>query len=142
MAQTEARIGYGCLLQIENGGSPLTWKTVAEIKSVGQTGFTADLQEATHMESPNRYKEWVAGMLDGDAPTHRANMTPDSVETMKGYASAGITKRFRIIWPGDDLGGIEFSGAPTGFHYGEMTPSGVMEAFFSFKITGDIEDLD
>jgi hypothetical protein len=136
MAETEAQIGYGTLLKMEIG-SPLAFETIAEVKEISGFGFTASLQEATHMESPGGYKEYVAGMKDGDTMTIRCNLTADNETILKAAADAALRKNFKIIKPGA-LAERPYSGVPVGWHEQGMTPDGVLEVVFGLKISGAI----
>jgi hypothetical protein len=139
MAETEAQIGYGTLLQL-GGGSPETFTTIAEIKEIGGFGFTRGLLEATHMESPNGYKEYVSDLKDGDTITGRANLVADNQTVTKTMADSDTRKNFQIVLPGD-LTGYSFSGVPVAWHIQGMTPGGILEVTFGLKISGAIADL-
>jgi hypothetical protein len=140
LAETKAHIGYQTLFQMGDNASPPVYATVAEVKEITGFGFTASLQEATHMESPNGYKEFVGGMKEGDTMTVRMNFTPDNAVTVKAAADAGLRKSFKIIPPTltPPLPTYTFSGVPVEWHEQGMTPDGVLEALLGIKLSGAI----
>jgi Lambda phage tail tube protein, TTP len=137
MGQTKARIGYGTLLQKGDNASPPNYTTIAEVKEISGFGFTASLQEATHMESPNQYKEYVAGMKDADTMNIRVNMTVDNEDVLKAAADAGTAGPWRITKPGG-LATRSYTGVPVAYHEQGMTPDGILECTFGLKVSGAI----
>lgn len=137
MAQTLARIAYGTLLKLGNDASPQVFTSVAEVKSVNGFGFTADELEATHMESPNGYKEWIAGMKQGDTMTMRLNMTVENATYMKAIWDAGLVRDFELNLPGT-LPDYDFSLVPLGWHLVDLTPNSIVETEMTGRITGAI----
>jgi hypothetical protein len=140
MAETKAHIGYQTLFQMGDDASPPVYSTIAEVKEVSGFGFTATTVEATHMESPGGYKEYVASMKDTDTMTVRMNFTEDNAEIVKDAADAGLRKRFKIIHPTmtPPLPTWVFSGVPVDWHEQGMTPDGILEVVFGIKLSGAI----
>jgi hypothetical protein len=140
MAETKAHIGYQTLVKMADNASPPVFTTIAEVKEVSGFGFTASQQEATHMESPDGYKEWVGGMKDGDTMTVRMNFTSDNAATVKAAADAGLRKQFQIVPPvlTPPLPVYAFSGVPVSWHEQGMTPDGILEVLLGIKLSGAI----
>ena len=65
MAATEADIGYGAIFKVGNGGSPTETFTDfgAEVTSITPPGYSRDALDATHMASPDRFREYIAGLM-------------------------------------------------------------------------------
>lgn len=120
-----------------DAASPEVFTTIAEVKEISGFGFSAGLTDATHMESPGGYKEYVASMKDGDTMTIRVNMTADNETILKTIADAGLRKNFKIIKPGS-LAERSYSGIPVAWHEQGMTPDGVLEVVLGLKISGAI----
>lgn len=59
---TDARIGYGSQLWLENATGVKV--KVAELIEVGLPNPQTDEVEATHFESPDRQREYIAGLID------------------------------------------------------------------------------
>lgn len=61
---TTVSIGYGSkLYMMDYGESPPVMKKLAEILEVTPPNQLDDLVEATHMESPNRTREYILGLV-------------------------------------------------------------------------------
>jgi hypothetical protein len=72
---TNATIGHGTLWKRGNGASPTEiFTTVAEVTALSGPGMTRDIIDATHMESPERYREYIGGMRDGGEITVTLNL--------------------------------------------------------------------
>lgn len=55
---TAAKSGFGSTLK--KAGAP-----VAEIKSISHSGHKLNMNDATNMDSPNAYEEFIAALLSG-----------------------------------------------------------------------------
>lgn len=77
MPATLASIGYGTQVRVGRGEIP-TWTTLAEIKDVTWPVAESDDIEATHMESPNRTKEFISGLTDNGEVVVPMNWVPGS----------------------------------------------------------------
>jgi len=80
MAETEADIGYGVIAKKGDGGSPT--ETFAdfglEITDVSGVGATRSAQDASHMQSPDRYTEMVYGLKTSKPFTISFNWIPEN----------------------------------------------------------------
>lgn len=137
MAETQAQIGYLTLLKLGNGASPQTFTTIAEVKSIDGFGFTAQELEATHMESPNRYVERVAGMKDGDTMTVVCNMIRENAISTKVVWDAGLIRDFELNFP-STLPDYDWSAVPLGWHLRGIQPNSVLEVELTMRISGAI----
>lgn len=73
---TNARIGHGNLFALENQNSPATYDTLAEVTNITPPGRSKDAVEATHTQSPNRYREFISGLKDGGECSIEMNFVP------------------------------------------------------------------
>ena len=137
MAATEGKIGYGTLLKLGNASSPETFTTIAEVKSIEGFGFTLNEVNATHMESPNGYEEFVSGLKTGDTMTVLLNMIRANAVDTKGVWDAGVRRNFELNFP-STLPDYDFSAVPTGWHTRGVTPGGLLEVEVQMRITGAI----
>jgi len=137
MAATEAQIAYLTLLKMGDGSSPETFTTIAEVKSINGFGFTASEVNATHMESPNGYEEFVAGLKTGDTMTIRLNGIRSNMLLTKAVWDAGLRKNFELNLP-STLPDYDFALIPLAWHTGDLTPSGLVEVECTGRITGAI----
>lgn len=106
---TEARIGSGAEFWLENDSAVLT--QLDEILSVTPPNSqTADV-EATHMLSPNRRREWIAGLIDDGEGTFEMNLVPGSTTDLliQQAQTEGDARGYKIVIP-DGAFGWEITG--------------------------------
>ena len=72
---TSARIGYGMQFKIGNGASPEVFTEVAECTNITPPGFARDAIDASHHQSPEAYREFIAGLKDGASKTATVTAT-------------------------------------------------------------------
>lgn len=137
MAATEGQIAYLTLLKLGNDASPQVFTTIAEVKSINGFGFTASEVNATHMESPNGYEEFVAGLKVGDVLTIRMNAIRANMIQTKTVWDAGLARDFELNLP-STLPNYDFTMVPLGWHVGDLTPAGLVEVECTGRITGAI----
>lgn len=65
---TEATIGYATRIRVGRGAGP-TWTTLQHVRDVEWPQSEADEHEVTAMDSPNRTKEFIAGLIDNGETT-------------------------------------------------------------------------
>jgi hypothetical protein len=133
---TEATIGYGLTIRIGRG-DPVAWTTLEELKDIEWPQNEADEHEVTHMASPGRTKEFIAGLIDNGEVTIPMNWVPGSVtDTLLSEIQAS-----------GELVQIEITAANSGFvpevyvgfckRYARMSPvNGPQTADATFRING------
>ncbi|RYE64060.1 MAG: phage tail protein, partial [Oxalobacteraceae bacterium] len=90
---TEARIGYGTRYEIWNATLPVpAFVFVAEVTSVTPGAASADRIDATHMMSPGRRREYIAGLIDNGEASFEINWVPGSAtdELLRSLMSSGV----------------------------------------------------
>lgn len=137
---TSARIGYTAKLQQGNGdGPPETFDDIAEVKSISPPGSAMDVHDATHLNSPDGHREFVAGMIDGGEISGVANYLPtdDTQDATTGvYADqlARTARSYKILFP--DGSHFVASCFVTLWQPGEINNDGTIDVNFTLKITG------
>lgn len=99
---TDAMIGYQTKYKIRStAGSSGTFTEVAEITNVTPGEATADRIEATHMQSPGRRREYIAGLIDNGEASFEINWVPGSAtdELLRGLFDSGETRDHQIEFP-------------------------------------------
>lgn len=104
MAASQAQIGYGTLLKRGNGASPEVFTPVAEITSITPPQAESDDVEVTHMESPGRTKEYIAGMVEAGEAAFKGNWIPgnatqDHLVGVLADQKAGTVRNWQIVVP-------------------------------------------
>lgn len=61
----DAYIGHGTLLQRGDGGGPEVFTTVAEVLNISGPSLSRDTVDVTTMDSPDQWREFIAGLKDG-----------------------------------------------------------------------------
>jgi predicted secreted protein len=106
---TEAQIGYGAELWIANSSDVLT--EIAEVMSVTVPNAETAEIEATHFKSPNRRREYIAGMIDDGEGTFEINYKPSSATSvlLQEAQNSGEVRGYKIVLP-DGTGTWEVTG--------------------------------
>jgi Lambda phage tail tube protein, TTP len=78
MAASQAMLGYGSTVQISTAASPDSFQQMDEIKSITPPSNTLDQIDVTHMQSPNRRREFISGLNDGGEFSFEMNFVPGS----------------------------------------------------------------
>lgn len=100
---SNAKIGYGTIVKLdENAGvgaeSLVALEEVFEVTPPEATVATVD---ATHMASPNRAKEFIAGLIDNGSASLQGNFVPDSTtdQLLRSFQSQGAETKMEITFP-------------------------------------------
>src|SRR5687768_11465040 len=95
---TDARIGYGTTYEIFVGGE---FVEVAEVAEVTPGEATSERRDATHMKSPGRRREYIAGLIDSGEASFVINWLPgsDTDVMLRGLQTSGETTDHRITFP-------------------------------------------
>ena len=97
-------IGMGVLLKRGNGASPEQFTAVAELINLGGPSLSMDTVETTHTSSTNKYREFIAGLLDAGEVTFEVNWLPADAthKEATGFLAdmkARIVRNYQLIWP-------------------------------------------
>lgn len=106
---TDAQIGYGSELWIENDSATLT--QIAEITAISLPNPETEEVEATHMQSPNRRREYIAGLIEDGEGTFELNYVPGSATStlIREAQESGEARGYKIVVP-DGTGTWEVTG--------------------------------
>lgn len=129
MTATQAGIGYGSEFAIGDGADPEVFTAIAEVKSITPPGMTRDAEEATHLKSPDEYKEYVLAMFDSNDVSLTLNWVPSESDTV--YAAFHAEREnMQITFPNGVR--MQFLGGIVSYETPELT-NGVMEATVTVK---------
>lgn len=135
---TDAKIGHGTLFQIQNiGDSPDNWDSIAEVVSVTPPSLTRDAIDATHSESPEKWREFIPGLRDGGEVTLEVNFIPGGLGTAAILATFNSDDRInaRIQFPDSPVTTWQFTAFITAFNP-EAPFDDKMSASVTFKLSG------
>ena len=96
---TEVGIGLGSEFWLDNASNTLT--QLGEILSVSPPNSQQADVEATHMASPNRRREFVAGLIDDGEGAFEMNYVPGSASDIliRDAITDGVTRSYKIVLP-------------------------------------------
>ena len=131
---TLAGLGWGSEFHIDDALDVLT--EISEVTSLKPPMHTADTVEATHMKSPSKFREYIAGLLDGGEADVTMNLVPGSASDILCRAAVGATRDYKIVIP--TTGGTwEATGQVIVTGYDRETPiDDRMTATLNVKFTG------
>jgi hypothetical protein len=131
-----ARIGYGTTFTVGDGGSPEVFTELAEVTNVTGPAVVRETHDATHMGSPNRYREFVAGLVDGGEVTVDMNyVAGGATEILLNACLEQVAARnYRITTPNTEV--LAFSGFCTA-KSAAIPLDDLMTLSATFKVSGD-----
>lgn len=143
MAETqEASIGWGGEVWL---GADATVGTLAELVQVVSFGLPQDeveRVETTHLKSPNRRREYTAGLVDGGEVEVVLNFRPgsDTDTKLEAALAAGDERSIRFVVPhlGVPARTYTTTGIVTGYDKGSVEAGEKMEATVTIALTGAV----
>jgi len=131
---TQARIGYGSKFSVSQDGG-LSYSDIAEVTNITPPSNTLDLIDATHMQSPNRTREFIAGLNDPGECSFEINFIPGSSTDvlLKSIIDAGVSVKCKITFPNAVT--WTFDGVANGYEP-DIPTDDKMTATVTFKVTG------
>lgn len=141
MAASEAMIGYGSKFYIESAASvgtvTPTYVSLAEVYNITPPNQQVDDVDVTHNESPNRTREFIAGLIDPGECSFEMNFIPgsDSDDRISELKTAGTRLRCRIEFPNAVT--WDFLGSVKGYEISSSTED-KMTATVTIRVSGDI----
>lgn len=143
---TEARIGWGGKVYLSTDNTEANLALLAEVVDTTFPQDETDEVEATHLASPGRRKEFLAGLIDGGEVTINLNYVPGSATDLLLTAAkaAGTTRKVRFVIPDETgTGSADWNIVTSGFvkRYAPdtMAPGAKIGAVAVIRITGDQE---
>ncbi|WP_343347656.1 phage tail tube protein [Sphingomicrobium sp. XHP0239] len=135
---TEARIGWGAEFHLDDDGDTLT--EIGEVTNITPPNPQTEDVEATHLKSPNRRKEYIAGLIEDGEGTFELNLVPgsDSDTLIQTAQNDGVARDYKIVIP-DGAFGWEITGTcyVKGYDRGNITAGEKMTATVTLRFTGD-----
>ena len=138
-AASAAMLGYGSRFLMASGASPDLYVDFGEVFNITPPSFAQDQIDVTHMQSANRIREFIDGLVDPGECSFEQNYIPGSATDLVLLAilalPAGTSRRrnLRIIYPNGKLD--SFQGNLQNYEPTVPTDD-KMTATVSFKVTG------
>ncbi len=134
MTDTKASIGYGITFEMADIATPTVFTYLAEIYDVTLPSEETDQVDATHMQSPNRTREFVEGLTDPGEAGFEMNYVAGSASDKALIAAKGKRKWCRVTFPN----GVQLLFVGSRQSYEKSAPTDdKMTATVSFKVSGE-----
>lgn len=107
---TKQRIVYGTTAEWSDDGGT-TYTAIPEVKGLVVPEVQIEYQDATNLDSPNGFREYVPGLKDAGEITITSGYTSAGYATAEGYRTAGTLITFKTTLPletGQSTSGDEF----------------------------------
>lgn len=129
---------FGTQFQRGDGGTPETFVTVGEATSISGPGMERETIDVTSHDSPERFREWVGGLIDAGEVTFEVNWDPAIHVPLIDDFQDPLPRNYRIVFPDPPGGGFTVAAFITGMDH-EFPHDEKMSADFTFKISGKPE---
>jgi hypothetical protein len=141
MAETQTpSAGWGGEFHLSTDGTEANLEELFHVVSFGLPNDEVEEIETTHLKSPNRRREFIAGMRDGGEVEVVLNYRPGSdTDTMILAAlAAGTVRACRFVIPNNGVPAyqVDTSCIVRGYDRGTVEANGKMEATLTLRITG------
>lgn len=140
MATSIAFTGYGVAFGYGDGSSSESFTDFAEVISVGTPALQRDLIDISHASSPNQYREFKAGFIDGGEVSMEFNMVQADYAILQGKMEDSQTTNYKITIPDDNYSAkptIIFPAFVTGLE-AEIGAEDKVSCTATFKVAGAI----
>jgi len=98
---TDAALGYGTAYRVWDASLTIpALVEIGEVINVTPPGGTSDRVDATHMKSPGRRREYIAGLIDSGEASFEINWVPGSAtdELLRTLQTSGAIVQHQIEW--------------------------------------------
>lgn len=139
---SDARIGWGGEFHLSTDNTTANLQELIEVVSFGLPDEQVDEEEVTHLKSPNKRKEFIAGLSDGGEVEVTINYVPGSATDVliRAAKAAGDVRAARFIIPDQDGTAdwqIDTFGFIKGYSRGPVQAGSKIESTLRVRITGD-----
>ena len=108
---------------------------IANLTSIGEIGVESEEIDATDLDSPDNYKEFIAGSKDAGEVSLAGNIKDEAnVEKMLALAESQSIEQWKVEYPSGAT--WTFSGFVKSFKDGEKTPDGLATFSAAIRISG------
>jgi predicted secreted protein len=127
---------FGAQFQRGDGGGPEVFATIGEATNISGPELDRDVIDVTSHDSPNRFMEYVGGLIDPGEVTFTVNWDPDIHVVLVDDFQDPTPRNYKIVLPTPPGGEWAFSAFITGMSH-EYPHDDKMSADFTFKISGE-----
>lgn len=134
---TAAKTGWGGEFWLDSAANVLT--ELVEVVSFTLPNGETEQIDATHLKSPNRRREFIAGMIDDGDLTIVLNYVPGSASDLLIMAALtdGVTRDYLAVIPRlTNNWEVMGTGFVSGVDRGEVVADGKMEVTVTLRLSG------
>ena len=125
----------GTTLTKTKSGNEATDTVIANLTSIGEIGVESDEIDATDLDSPNNYKEFIAGSKDAGEVALAGNIKDETnVEKMLALAESQSIEAWTVTYPSGAT--WTFNAFVKSFKDGEKNVDGIASFTASLRISG------
>lgn len=141
------KTGLGVLLKMGDGESPEVFANVANVVSMEVGGITLELVDATHLDSPDFYREWLPSLKTAQAWSLTLQWDPssgsqDGTTGLRKKAEDRLLTTFQVNPAAIGLSlGIEVDAYVTELGNISMTADGIMTQTCALQPTGKPREI-
>ena len=133
MSQAKRTMGT-TLTKVKSGDETADLK-IAYLTSIGEIGVESEEIDATDLDSPNNYKEFIAGSKDAGEVSLAGNIKDEAnVEKMLALAESQSVEEWTVAYPSGAK--WTFSAFVKSFKDGEKTTDGLATFTATLRISG------
>lgn len=148
MPASTGKTGIGALLKVSDGASPAVYATVANVTQLSVGGTSLNMVDATHLASPNYYREQIPGLKSAQDWTGTIQWDPTdatlgSTSGMAKFLEDRTLETFRFDASGIGITtGLEVDAYVSELGNVEVSPEGIMTRSFTLSVTGKVREVD
>ena len=125
----------GTTLTKKQSGDETEDLRIANLTSIGEIGVESEEIDATDLDSPNNYKEFIAGSKDAGEVSLAGNIKDETnVEKMLALAESQSVEEWTVAYPSGAK--WEFDAFVKSFKDGEKTTDGLATFTATLRISG------
>ena len=133
--EKQATRTMGTTLTKGQSGDELEDLKIANLTSIGEIGVESEEIDATDLDSPDNYKEFIAGSKDAGEVSIAGNIKDESnVEKMLALAESQSIEKWTVTYPSGAK--WVFNAFVKSFKDGEKTTDGLATFTASLRISG------
>jgi len=126
---------YGTQFKRGSGGSPETFATVANVRSVNGLDLSRNTDDVTTHDSPGGWMEFIGTLKDAGEVSLELHYKPTSHDQFMADLSDETPRNYQLVVPSSPSVTWSFAAIMTGFSQG-FPVDGKATGTFTYKVTG------
>ncbi|WP_046501620.1 phage tail tube protein [Streptomyces odonnellii] len=127
--------GYGVQLKRGDGADPEVFTAIANITNLTGPGLSRNTIDVTAHDSPDRYMEFIGGLIDGGDVSVDVNYNPAVHDSLVADLEDDDPRNYQIVFPDPAATTWTVPGIMTGFEPSAPVDD-KLSASLTFKVAG------